>query len=158
MEKTIKIDKDTSLRLTNNVGWCMTYKDQFGRDIVPMIIPVLNAGIDLTVEISKIVNDTGVDAMEIMKRLDSDTIRDALFDAAGLEFVDFINVIWSMAKAADEDIEEPREWVKQFNSFPLDVILPQVFTMVTQGMLSTKNWKRLQAAIKSLKPNEETKK
>lgn len=158
MEKTIKIDKDTSLRLTNNVGWCMIYKDQFGRDIVPMIIPVLNAGIDLTVEISKIVNDTGVDAMEIMKRLDSDTIRDALFDAAGLEFVDFINVIWSMAKAADENIEEPREWVKQFNSFPLDVILPQVFTMVTQGMLSTKNWKRLQAAIKSLKPNEETKK
>lgn len=63
-----------------------------------------------------------------------------------------------MAKAADEDIEEPREWVKQFNTFPLDVILPQVFTMVTQGMLSTKNWKRLQAAIKSLKPNEETKK
>ena len=40
MEKTIKIgDKD--VRLNNNVGWTLAYRDQFGRDILPAIMPIL---------------------------------------------------------------------------------------------------------------------
>ena len=47
MEKKIKLDSKTSITLNNNVGWLFLYKDQFGRDIVPTLVPVLNAGIDL---------------------------------------------------------------------------------------------------------------
>ena len=43
MEKKIKLDSKTSITLNNNVGWLFLYKDQFGRDIVPTLVPVLNA-------------------------------------------------------------------------------------------------------------------
>ena len=40
MEKIIKIG-DKEVRLNNNVAWTMEYRDQFGRDIVPALMPVL---------------------------------------------------------------------------------------------------------------------
>lgn len=35
-------------------------------------------------------------------------------------------LIWSMAKNADKNIPDPEKWAKQFESFPMSKILPQV--------------------------------
>lgn len=153
MEKTIKIDSKTSIKLSNNIGWMMAYRDQFGRDIVPALVPVLNGAIDIAMEIAKATEGKNVDALSVIKALDASTIQDALFSVAGLEFVDIINVVWAMAKAADDDIEEPREWAKTLPAFPLDVIMPVVFDMVLRCMVSTKNLRRLQTVMESLKPS-----
>ena len=56
-----------------------------------------------------------------------------------------------MAKAADETIEPPKQWVRKFEIFPLDVIGPEVFQMVLKGFISSKNLKRLKTAGESLK-------
>ena len=150
MEKKIKIDSKNSIKLNNNVGWLFIYKDQFGRDIVPTLIPVLNAGIDLVFGIYK---ETGgkLDKDAIMS-IDTDALTDALISASGIEMVDMINMVWALAKNADEDIEEPREWVKQFDTFPMDIIGPALFEMVFKSMVSTKNLKRLQNLKESLQP------
>ena len=156
MIKTVKIDSKTSVRLSNNIGWMLAYRDQFGRDIVPVLTPALAAMLDLAVEVNKVAQGQNVSPADLMKSMDTDTLRDAIFEMSGLEFVDFINIVWAMAKATDEDIDEPREWVKQFDSFPLDVLGPVVFDMVLTCMVSTKNLKRLRTAMQSLKPSVST--
>lgn len=150
MEKKIKLDNKTSIAVNNNVGWLFVYKDQFGRDIVPTLIPILNAGIDLVFGIYKEMG--GKFTPEKLAQLDTDAITDALYGAAGLEAVDLVNIVWALAKNADEEIPEPREWVRQFDAFPVDIIAPAVFELVFKSMVSTKNWKRLQSLRESLQP------
>lgn len=150
MEKKIKFDSKTSITVNNNVGWLFVYKDQFGRDIVPTLIPILNAGIDLVFGIYK---EIGVEVtMEKLANIDTDELTNALYSAAGLEAVDLVNIVWALAKNADEEIPEPREWVKQFDTFPVDIIAPAVFELVFKSMVSTKNLKRLQSLRESLQP------
>ena len=150
MEKKIKFDSKTSITVNNNVGWLFVYKDQFGRDIVPTLIPILNAGIDLVFGIYK---EIGTEVtMEKLANIDTDELTNALYSAAGLEAVDLVNIVWALAKNANEEIPEPREWVKQFDTFPVDIIAPAVFELVFKSMVSTKNLKRLQSLRESLQP------
>ena len=153
MEKTIKIDSKTNIKLSNNVGWMLIYRDQFGRDIVPVLIPVLNGLIDIALEVAKM---NAKDARNVMSQIDAETLRDALFDMGGLEFIDFIHIVWAMAKAADDEIPDPGEWARSLPAFPVDTIGPVVFDLISTCMVSTKNLKRLRAAIASLKPEEAT--
>jgi len=156
MEKTIKIDSKTSIKVSNNIGWMFAYRDQFGHDIVPDLIPVLKAAIDIAVEISRSAGEEGATTADVLRRLDADAMKDALLEMSGLEFVDLIHIVWAMAKAADEDIEEPKEWIRQFDTFPLDTIMPAIFDMALACMVSTKNLKRLRTAMQGLKPSPST--
>lgn len=151
MEKNIKIDSKNSLKLNNNVGWLFIYKDQFGRDIVPTLVPVLNAGIDLVFGIYK--ETGGKFTKDSIMQIDTDALTDALIQATAIEATDLINITWALAKNADEDIPEPREWVRQFDTFPVDVIAPEVFKMLFKGMVSTKNSRRLQNLFENLQPS-----
>lgn len=150
MIKTITIDEGQELTLSNNVGWLLVYKDQFGQDIVPSLIPILNAGIDL---VYSIYTTTGgkLDKDSIAK-LDTDVIEAAIYKLAGFEMVDFLNVVWAMAKNADDKIPEPKKWLNQFEVFPMDLMIPAVFDLLYKGMVSSKNSTRLQELIGTLKP------
>ena len=150
MEKKIKIGKQ-SLKLNNNVGWLFVYRDQFGRDIVPTIVPVLNAGIDLVYGVYQ--STGGKFIRDSIMQMDTDTLKDALLEATAIEAVDLLNVVWAMAKNADEDIDPPREWFSQFETFPLDEIAPAVLELLFKGLVSTKNLRRLQSLKKSLQPS-----
>lgn len=138
MIKTIRIDDEHELTLSNNIGWAFEYREQFGHDIIPDLLPALSAIISLLGEVDK----KGFD----IKKIDKDTLQDALINLAGIQFVDFINLLWAMAKTADETIKEPRKWVKEFETFPLDVVAPQAFTLLVEGLISTKNLPRLNLA------------
>lgn len=151
MEKKVKIDSKNSIKLNNNVGWLFIYKDQFGRDIVPTLVPVLNAGIDLVFGIYR--ETGGKFTKDSIMAIDTDAVTDALIQATAIEATDLINITWALAKNADDEIPEPREWVRQFDTFPVDIIAPEVFKMLYKGMVSTKNLKRLQNLFESLQPN-----
>lgn len=150
MEKKIKLDGKTSITLNNNVGWLFLYKDQFGRDIVPTLVPVLNAGIDLVFGVYK--ETGGKISKDTIMSIDTDALTDAVYNAAAIEAVDLLNIVWALAKNADDEIPEPREWFRQFETFPVDVVAPAVFELVFKGMVSTKNLKRLQSLRESLQP------
>ena len=157
MEKIIKIGKQ-EVRLNNNVAWTMEYRDQFNKDILPAIMPIVAAAIEgissVLAEADDELTTTGI-AEAIQGR--SMDIFLPMFQA---EFVDLVvNVTWAMAKAADEGIAPPKQWVKQFESFPLDVIGPEIFDMVLKGFVSSKNLKRLKklgANLKTLQPSQST--
>ena len=55
MEKIIKIGKQ-EVRLNNNVAWTMEYRDQFGKDIVPALMPILAS---LMEGVSTIISESG---------------------------------------------------------------------------------------------------
>ena len=150
MEKIIKIGKQ-EVRLNNNVAWTMEYRDQFGKDIVPALMPILAS---LMEGVSTIISESGSNEVTMADIADAVQERsmDVLLPMFQVEFVDvIINVTWAMAKAADENIEPPKRWVRQFEDFPLDVIVPAVYELVLKGFVSSKNLKRLKKASASLR-------
>lgn len=152
MEKTIQIgNKD--VRLNNNIGWTIDYRDQFGQDIIPTLLPMVAAALDLIKGLLEEIDETDNLAWkDVLKVVDGDTLIDALVHLGGLEFRDFINITWAMAKCADESIPDPRTWVRQFDTFEVDVVAPEVFRMVCSGIISSKNLKRLKEVRTSLQP------
>lgn len=158
MEKVIKIGKK-EVRLNNNVAWTMEYRDQFGKDIVPALMPILASMME---GISTIVAESGGKEIAITDLAEAVQGRtmEVLLPMFQVEFVDtIVNVTWAMAKAADEDIEPPKRWVRQFEEFPLDVIAPAVYELVLKGFVSSKNLKRLKkvgASLRNLQPSHST--
>ena len=143
MEKTIKIGKQ-EVRLTNNVSWAITYRDQFGHDIIPTMMPMLAASLDV---LSGVISDIGtsgkVSVTDVLTKLDGERLFDISLHLGGLEFVELINITWAMAKACDDDIPDPKTWVRGFDNFPVDTIAPEVFKLAFKGLVSSKNLKRL---------------
>ena len=156
MEKIIKIGKQ-DVRLDNNVAWTMEYRDQFGKDILPVIMPFIASMIE---GISTIAAEAGeLTIANIAEALEGRSM-DVLLPMFQAEFADLaINVTWAMAKAADENIDPPKQWVRQFDSFPLDVVGPAVFDLALKGFVSSKNLKRLKKIsekLKTLQPSHST--
>ena len=156
MEKIIKIGKQ-EVRLNNNVAWTMEYRDQFGKDILPVIMPLLASMIE---GVSTIMADAGkgdeLTTSSIAEALEGRTME-VLLPAFQAEFVDLvINVTWAMAKVADEGIAPPKQWVRQFDGFYLDEVGPAIFDLILKGFVSSKNLRRLKKIgndIKNLQPS-----
>ena len=157
MIKTITID-DKDIVLDNNVGWTLIYRDQFGRDIIPAIMPLLAGALDVVSGIFQEAGDKKEITIENLAKLaDGDTLINAMIHIGGFEFVDFINITWAMAKNADESIPEPNIWLKQFDEFPIDVIGPEVVKLIFKGMVSSKNLERLNGLMKNVQPKKRKK-
>lgn len=154
MEKIINIG-NKEVKLSNNVAWTMEYRDQFGKDIVPTMMPLLAS---LMEGLSSVVSESDgtITAVSIADAVQGRSME-ILLPLFQVEFVDIIiNVTWAMAKAADEGIEPPKRWVRQFEEFPLDVVIPEVGELVLKGFVSSKNLQRLKTAgtnLKSLQPS-----
>ena len=152
MEKIIKIGKK-SVKLNNRVSWAIVYRDQFGRDIIPTIMPLFASALDI---FSGIINETGktddIELTDLAKLADGDSLLNAAIHLGGFEFTDLICITWALAKCADEDIPEPREWIKEFETFPVDVVAPEVFSLIFKGVVSSKNLKRLEDLKKRIQP------
>lgn len=156
MEKIITIG-ETEVRLNNNVAWVMEYRDQFGKDILPVVMPILTAMIE---GVSNVLAeaDTGEElTAKAIAEIFAGRSLDVLLPLYQAEFVDLvINVAWSMAKAADENTEPPKKWVRKFEAFPLDVIAPELLELVLKGFVSSKNLERLEQIRKRLQPSQPT--
>lgn len=156
MTKIIKIGSK-EVRLDNSVAWTMEYKDQFGKDIIPVLIPAMSSIVEA---LSAIIAENG-GAEKLTATVVSEALQgratEILMPMYQMEFVDIvIGVTWAMAKAADEDIDPPKRWVRQFDAFPLDTICPAVYELVLKGFVSSKNLKRLKKlgeTLKNLQPS-----
>lgn len=149
MEKIINIEGQ-ELKLNNQVAWTMEYKDQFGRDIVPVIMPMISAIVEGLASVISESETKEISAKQISEAFQGRSME-ILLPMFQVEFVDIIiNVTWALAKCADETIPEPKKWIRQFDSFPLDIIVPEVYQLVMQGFVSSKNWARLKEMSEKL--------
>ena len=150
MEKTIKIG-DIDVRLNNNAAWCMEYKDQFGRDILPVLLPVIASAAEGLASVLENKTDKKIEIQDLAEAVEG-RVMDILLPMFQVEFNDvIIGVTWALAKCADEDIPEPKRWIRQFDVFPLDVVVPEVYELVMKGFTSIKNLKRLETVKETLK-------
>lgn len=150
MEKIINIE-GVDLKLNNQVAWTMEYKDQFGKDIVPVIMPMISAIVEGLASVISETDTNNLTAKQISEAFQGRSME-ILLPMFQVEFVDIIlNVTWALAKCADETIPEPKRWIRQFETFPLDVIVPEVYELVMQGFVSSKNWERLKDVSGKLK-------
>lgn len=157
MIKTIKIG-DKEVQLDNNIVWALNYRNQFGKDIIPTLMPLAAAVIDVIAGAVRngSAEDGSMDFKKMFDNVDDDYVTDAIIHLSGLELNDFIELTWSLAKTADETIPEPKKWLRQFDTFPLDEVGPAVFDMVVSGIVSSKNLKRLEGIKKALQPKSDS--
>lgn len=142
MEKTIKVSKDQSMKLSNNISWMFIYRNQFGKDIVPVLVPAMNAMLELYGQVIEAAGEGGI-TTDVMRRIPVEDLQSAVIELSGLEATELIQIIWAMAYAADESIEPPMDWLRQFETFPLDVILPEAVSLIAKGLISSKNLRGL---------------
>ena len=151
MVKTIKIG-DKEIVLNNNGGWAMEYQAQFNKDILPVILPLVAAVVE---SISAILaeNDGDITTKGLAEAVQGRTLE-ILAPIYQTEVVDLVyNVTWALNKNADPDVPEPRKWIRQFDTFPLDVVIPEVYGFVMSGFISSKNLERLEGALTNIKTN-----
>lgn len=157
MEKTIKAGKK-SIKLTNRVKWLVIYKNQFGKDIMPSLIPIANTLVELAFTFARATggNLKGAKLGDMMQGIDISDIQSALYSLAGLEFTDVLQIVWSMSKAADDNTDNYDDWLDSLDTFPVDAILPVIFDLNTKMLLTSKNYSRLQSVVEDLKSTTET--
>ena len=157
MEKIVKVGKK-SVRLDNNITWALIYKNQFGKDIVPTLMPAIAAAFDVISGLFNTGEDMNgkIDIYDVLKKVDGTYFLDAVIHLGGLELEDMIDLTWALAKTADDDIPEPFTWAKELGDFPLDEIAPAVFSLIAKGVVSSKNLKRLKDLKTKLQPSSST--
>lgn len=148
MQKLIKLENGQEILLDGNLTWTMEYQNQFGHDIVPDLMPALRAAFEL---ITAIFRDRAEinNAQEVIAALGNGNAQDALIELSGLQATDMIHIIWALAKCADEDIAPPKQWLRQFDVFPLDKIIPEAFGLIVDSSVSLKNSTSLREGMKS---------
>ena len=154
MIKTVKVG-EKEVQLDNNIGWTLIYRDQFGRDILPDLMPMIASALDV---VSGIIQEAGdkneITIESLAKVADGDTIMNAMIHGSAFEFTTFLDIIWALAKNADDSIPEPSKWIKGFDEFPLDVIGVEAVKLIVKGMVSSKNLERLNEMTKSVQPKK----
>lgn len=153
MIKKITLNKDQSMELSGSVGWLMIYKERFGRDILPDIMPVLESG--LTASVKMLQNGAGAD--NFIDSIDDEILTNMFITLSGFEMTTALQIIWAMAKKADDDIPGPEDYYDQFEVFPLDKVLPVAINLIITSMVSSKNAKSLLTMVKSLRTSHSTK-
>jgi len=146
MEKVIKISEDTEIKVSNNVMWLFKYNNQFHKDIYGTAAPIVSAILLMLKDLYAESGDDGL-TLETIRNMPSDVLENMLIELSQLELVDVVRIFWAMAKAANDNIAPPDEWFRQFDVFPLDVIIPEVVGMALQGLMSSKNWTSLQQML-----------
>lgn len=170
MEKTIKLSEERSITLSNNADWLYEFADQFGYDITPTLLPLANTLVEslsaitepifeeIRLEEQKARKSKGKqkiktdEVINILKKLDKDQVKEAVFELFTFRITDFLNVVWAMAKAADENIPEPRIWIRQtLDPCPFDILIPEAVSFIVEGFVSLKNLRRLQGIKEQMK-------
>lgn len=147
MKKTIKLENKKTIKIDTSWAWPYIYQEYFGHDVIPDLVPLIDTVIEAFTSLMN-----GED-------IDQEGLSDRLY---ATESTTIINIIWALAKNADDDIPDVKEWAKQFDRAPLDIILPEVLTTLAQTMMSTKKAELLQAGmtaaashlIRSLSPQQ----
>lgn len=135
MRAKIKQGNKTAFEINTSNRWAYIYLEYFGHDIIPDLVPLIDTFLGIF---------TGILNGE---ETDPDEVQDALY---GMEYTTALNVIWALAKNANDDIPDAPEWYDGFEKFELDEIFPQVFEKLITTMVSRKKLELLQTQGKAV--------
>lgn len=114
MEKTLIIDgKEVPFKSTG--AFFLRYKAQFGKDPLGVL------------------QTMGTSLEQAQKN--------GSFEQVEIE--PLYNIVWTLAKTANPNIETPMEWLDNFDEFPLLEILPELEEMILSTIQTTKKIKNV---------------
>lgn len=156
----VKISKDCTLKLDASIGWLIKYREQFGHDILPDLLPLISAGIELAANTASSIDTNTVDVKKLIETIDKEAIQDLMMNIAMLESTTVLNIIWALnanyLKKNGQEVKPIDVWAEQFDNFPLDVILPKALKLIVESTVSSKNLKRLQNLTTTMKKSAQT--
>ena len=156
MIKKIKLSKSRSVEVNTSMGWLLEYRSQFGRDILPDLLPAGEAIVELLIKtLQGVDKGQSIDLGDIIDAVSDDVIQDTFATLATLELLTVLQIVWAMAKNADPSIEEPETWMKGIDEFPVDKVVPELFRLIGGSLVSPKNLKRLKDLFGGLKMGAE---
>lgn len=123
MEKIIKIgEKD--VRLKSNAMQAIIYRREFGRDIMEV-------------------------QGSLMSMISFDSKGKTSVNLAFVKEIDgvgIVQIIWTMAKAADDTIPPLEQWLEQFDTFPIMDIFMDSYELILANFISVSRIKNRKAA------------
>lgn len=141
MIKTLNIGS-VPVDINTSAGWFYVYRNQFGRDILPDLMPVIEGVLNAIGDMlqgSPVVEDLLDTADPEKAYVNTDAVIEAMVKIAGLELTTILNIVWAMACNANKDIEAPRDWFNKFDTFPMDEIVPDLAYDIIESTVSSKN-------------------
>ena len=157
MIKTIHIDESQSFEINSSNGWLYIYQEQFGHDVLPVLLPAVEAITQALADLVKGKDENTDDIAGILKAADSDTISNMFITLSGMQLTTVLNIVWSMAKNAKYDIAAPQEWANSFDVLPWDVVVPQALSAALEACISKKKFEKIHETLKSLKLSQSKK-
>jgi hypothetical protein len=153
MIRTINIE-DQKTDINSSAGWLYVYRNQFGHDILPDLMPVIESVIGA---IASVLEESGgvFNEKTLAQAMNNDALVDAFIKMAGMQVLTIFNIFWAMAKNADKTIPGPEDYFNTFERFPVDVVVPELFYAIVDSSVSSKNATRLLQRIKTARTTEE---
>lgn len=149
MIKTIEFEGQ-KVELNTSAGWLFAYRNRFGRDIFPDLMPIIESVVGAIATMLEN-GEAEVTPDSVKKLMNDDTITDAFIKLAGMEITTVYQVLWAMAYNADKSIGGPEDFFNSFEKFPLDIIIPELFTAIVESSVSSKNVERLLNGLKKIR-------
>lgn len=146
MKKTIKIDDEQKFEINSSSGWLYAYQEQFGHDVLPVLLPAAEALLQIMADLMK--DSKSDNVADILAAADEETISNAFITLSGMQLTTITNIVWAMAKNANDSIESPREWLNSFDVFPWDIVVPQVLSAALEACISKKKFEKIKKTIK----------
>lgn len=137
MQKTINIDgKDITFKFT--LATCIRFKQQFGYDILSKLTPLISELLQ------------GLDGLykSDLEEIQPSQLGELLESVYSVELTDILNLIWAMAKQADDTIKEPLIWFEQFEQFPIVDIFQELIGIILPSVMTEKKLEALRSLIK----------
>ena len=158
MIKTIKIDKSRSVEINTSNGWLFIFQEQFGYDVLAVLMPAFEAmlktvgkalqGIDLANE--------KIELAQVLQNLDDEAMGEIMSSFSGMQLTTIFNIVWAMAKNADDELPEPKTWLNSFDEFPADVMIKECLTGAFKASISKKNREKILGRLRSLTATSQT--
>ncbi|MEG0732366.1 MAG: hypothetical protein RR470_08230 [Vagococcus sp.] len=128
MEKTITID-GKQVRLKTTAATPKRFKIQFGRDYFAELLKFAKVLEPLQTDMKK---------NEVVAG-ESINLKNISFESLSLlDFDTLYDIVWVLAKSADNSIPDPLTWLDQFDSFPIAEIMPEIQELLAHSIKTEK--------------------
>ena len=143
------------MEINSSVGWLYAYRNRFGHDILPDLMPLVES---ILAAMASILEESkgNINADTIRDAFNNDALIDAFIKIAGMELLTVYNILWAMAYNADRSIPAPDEYFNRFEKLPIDIIVPELLYAVVDSSVSSKNAERLLGRLKKAIPSDST--
>ena len=151
MIKTINLGNGQSLEINSSGGWLYVFQEQFGFDVLPLLMPALEAGLKAVgIAVQGADGKDKIEATQMLANFDDENINEIMTSFSGLQLTTLLNIVWAMTKNANDNIPEPKVFYNSFDEFPSDLVIPEVVRQIINTTISKKNRVKIAARMKAM--------